>query len=171
MDIEKLYREYFTPVYRYAFSLVHDPDLAEEITQETFFRALRKIDDYRGEASLKVWLCQIAKNLCFDSAKRQTKMIPLMIKREDDAASCYDIPADSESSPEEQLLRKQTAMKIHRILHDLKEPYKEVFQLRTFGDLSYSEIGELFEKSESWARVTYYRSRMMIKEELDEDSL
>ena len=68
-------------------------------------------------------------------------------------------------------MRKQTAMKIHRILHDLKEPYKEVFQLRTFGDLSYAEIGELFGKSESWARVTYYRSRMMIKEELDEDSL
>jgi len=171
MDIEKLYREYFTPVYRYALSLVHDPDLAEEITQETFFRALRKIDDYRGEASLKVWLCQIAKNLCFDLAKRQAKMTPLMTQEEDVAASCYEIPADRESSPEEQLLRKQTMMKIHRILHDLKEPYKEVFQLRTFGDLSYAEIGELFGKSESWARVTYYRSRMMIKEELDEDSL
>lgn len=98
MDIEKLYREYFTPVYRYALSLVHDPDLAEEITQETFFRALRKIDDYRGEASLKVWLCQIAKNLCFDSAKRQAKMTPLMMQGEDDAASCYEIPAGSESS-------------------------------------------------------------------------
>ena len=62
MDIEKLYREYFTPVYRYTLSLVHDPDMAEEITQETFFRALKKINDYRGEASLKVWLCQIKTN-------------------------------------------------------------------------------------------------------------
>ena len=170
MDIEKLYREYFTPVYRYALSLVHDPDLAEEITQETFFRALRKIDDYRGEASLKVWLCQIAKNLCFDSAKRRAKITPLMTQ-EDDGAGYYDLQAGSDSNPEEQLLIKQTAMSIHRILHDLKEPYKEVFQLRTFGDLSFAEIGELFSKSESWARVTYYRSRMMIKEELDEDSL
>ena len=75
MDIEKLYREYFTPVYRYTLSLVHDPDMAEEITQETFFRALKKINDYRGEASLKVWLCQIARNLSFDSLKKQYKDI------------------------------------------------------------------------------------------------
>ena len=170
MDIEKLYREYFTPVYRYTLSLVHDPDMAEEITQETFFRALKKINDYRGEASLKVWLCQIARNLSFDSLKRQLK-ITALTKHDDDESDDYELPAGSESDPEEQLLRKQTAMKIHRILHDLKEPYKEVFQLRTFGDLSFAEIGELFGKSESWARVTYYRSRMMIKEELDEDSL
>lgn len=170
MDIEKLYREYFTPVYRYTLSLVHDPDMAEEITQETFFRALKKINDYRGEASLKVWLCQIARNLSFDSLKRQLK-ITALTKHDDDESNDYELPAGSESDPEEQLLRKQTAMKIHRILHDLKEPYKEVFQLRTFGDLSFAEIGELFGKSESWARVTYYRSRMMIKEELDEDSL
>lgn len=169
MDIEKLYREYFTPVYRYTLSLVHDPDMAEEITQETFFRALKKINDYRGEASLKVWLCQIARNLSFDSLKRQSKTTALT--KHDDESDDYELPAGSESDPEEQLLRKQTAMKIHRILHDLKEPYKEVFQLRTFGDLSFAEISELFGKSESWARVTYYRSRMMIKEELDEDSL
>ena len=170
MDIEKLYREYFTPVYRYTLSLVHDPDMAEEITQETFFRALKKINDYRGEASLKVWLCQIARNLSFDSLKRQSKTTALT-KHDDDESDDYELPAGSESDPEEQLLRKQTAMRIHRVLHDLKEPYKEVFQLRTFGDLSFAEIGELFGKSESWARVTYYRSRMMIKEELDEDSL
>ena len=169
MDIEKLYREYFTPVYRYTLSLVHDPDMAEEITQETFFRALKKINDYRGEASLKVWLCQIARNLSFDSLRRQSKTTALT--KHDDESDDYELPAGSESDPEEQLLRKQTAMKIHRILHDLKEPYKEVFQLRTFGDLSFAEISELFGKSESWARVTYYRSRMMIKEELDEDSL
>ena len=169
MDIEKLYREYFTPVYRYTLSLVHDPDMAEEITQETFFRALKKINDYRGEASLKVWLCQIARNLSCDSLKRQSKTTALT--KHDDESDDYELPAGSESNPEEQLLRKQTAMKIHRIVHDLKEPYKEVFQLRTFGDLSFAEIGELFGKSESWARVTYYRSRMMIKEELYEDSL
>ena len=157
-------------MYRYVLSLVHDPDMAEEITQETFFRALRKIDDYRGDASLKVWLCQIARNLSFDSLKRQSK-IAAPTEHDDEGSIGQELPAESESNPEEQLLRKQTAMKIHRILHNLKEPYKEAFQLRTFGDLSFAEIGELFGKSESWARVTYYRSRMMIKEELDEDSL
>ena len=118
MDIEKLYREYFTPVYRYTLSLVHDPDMAEEITQETFFRALKKINDYRGEASLKVWLCQIARNLSFDSLKRQSKTTALT--KHDDESDDYELPAGSESDPEEQLLRKQTAMKIHRILHDLR---------------------------------------------------
>ena len=104
MDIEKLYREYFTPVYRYTLSLVHDPDMAEEITQETFFRALKKINDYRGEASLKVWLCQIARNLSFDSLKRQSKTLALT-KHDDDESDDYELPAGSESDPEEQLLR------------------------------------------------------------------
>jgi RNA polymerase sigma-70 factor (ECF subfamily) len=169
MDVERMYREYFTPVYRYALSLVRDPDLAEEITQETFFRALRKIDSYRGEASLRSWLCQIAKNICLDTAKKRKRHISLDNISDEDPAS--RTVASETQTPEEQLLNKQTAMNIYRILHDLKEPYKEVFQLRTFGGLSFSEISELFGKSESWARVTYYRSRMMIREELDEDSL
>ena len=168
MDIEKLYREYFTPVYRYTLSLVHDPEMAEEITQETFFRALKKINDYLGEASLKVWLCQIARNLSFDSLKKQLK-ITTLTKHDDDEAAGYEITAESESNPEEQLLRKQTAMKIYRILHDLREPYKEVFQLRTFGDLSFAEIGELFGKSESWARVTYYRARQQLSQMAKEE--
>ena len=169
MDIERMYREYFTPVYRYALSLVRDHDLAEEITQEAFFKALKKIDSYRGEASLRAWLCQIAKNLYLDMLKKQSRQTPL----EDAAGEGHDLKVitSEAQSPEEQLIQKQTAMSIYRILHDLKEPYKEVFQLRTFGGLSFAEISELFGKSESWARVTYYRSRMMIREELDEDSL
>ena len=168
MDIEKLYREYFTPVYRYTLSLVHDPDMAEEITQETFFRALKKINDYRGEASLKVWLCQIARNLSFDSLKKQSKITPLT-KHDDDETAGYELTAGSESNPEEQLLRKQTAMKIHRILHDLKEPYKEVFHLRVFGELEFEQIGEIFGKSASWARVTFYRAKNEIRKYMTEN--
>ena len=169
MDIERMYREYFTPVYRYTLSLVRDPDLAEEITQETFFRALQKIDSYRGEASLRAWLCQIAKNICLDTAKKGTRQVSLENISDEENASGSIVT--EVQTPEEQLLQKQTAMNIYRILHSLKEPYKEVFQLRTFGGLNFAEISELFGKSESWARVTYYRSRMMIREELDEDSL
>lgn len=164
-----MYREYFTPVYRYTLSLVRDPDLAEEITQETFFRALKKIDSYRGEASLRAWLCQIAKNICLDTAKKGTRQVSLENISDEENASGSIVT--EVQTPEEQLLQKQTAMNIYRILHSLKEPYKEVFQLRTFGGLNFAEISELFGKSESWARVTYYRSRMMIREELDEDSL
>lgn len=170
MNIEELYREYFTPVYRYILSLSRNPEIAEEVTQETFFRALKKIDTYRGEASIHAWLCRIAKNLWIDMSKKKSRSVPL------DESQCEDDKAYMNSeiafSPEEQLLQKQTAMLVYKVLHELKEPYKEVFQLRTFGDLSFSEIAELFSKSESWARVTYYRARMMIREELsDEDTL
>ena len=93
------------------------------------------------------------------------------VEEEFDESDDYELPAGSESDPEEQLLRKQTAMKIHRILHDLKEPYKEVFQLRTFGDLSFAEIGELFSKSESWARVTFYRAKQKLLEGMKQNGL
>ena len=153
MDIEKLYQDYFLVVYKYILSISHDPLAAEEITQDTFFKALKKIDDFRGDSNIRVWLCQIAKNTYFDHVKRQGRLSELPEE--------YGEPAPS---VEESFFLSADAKEIHRILHDLREPYKEVFSLRTFGELSFSDIAELFEKSESWARVTYHRARMMIKE-------
>lgn len=155
MDIEQLYRDYFSVVYRYILSLSRDSLTAEEITQETFFKALKKIDDFRGDSNIRVWLCQIAKNTYFDHVKRQGRMSELP---EDYAEPALLV--------EESALLSADAKEIHRILHDLREPYKEVFSLRTFGELPFSDIAELFGKSESWARVTYHRARIMIKEEM-----
>lgn len=155
MDIEKLYQEYFSVVYRYILSISKDPLTAEEITQETFFKALKKIDDFRGESSVKVWLCQIAKNAYYDYVKHQSKY--------DELPDEYGEP---QGSVEDDYLVKAYAKELHKILHNLTEPYKEVFSLRTFGELSFSDIGELFGKSDSWARVTYHRAKLMIKEEM-----
>jgi len=156
MDIEKLYQEYFLTVYRYILSISRDPLTAEEITQETFFRALKNIDNFHGDSDIRVWLCQIAKNTYFDHVKRQSRHTELPDE--------YGEPA---SSAEEGFFRSEDTKEIHRILHRMREPYKEVFSLRTFGELSFADIAELFGKTESWARVTYHRARMMIREEME----
>ena len=152
-DFQAVYEEYFTDVYKFVFSLCRDEHLAEEVTPETFFKALKNIDSFRGQCRLYVWLCQIAKNTYFSLASK-----PKDISFEDITAS--------ESSPEEALLQQDSAFAVHRILHTLEEPYKEVFSLRVFGQLSFRQIGTLFNKTESWARVTYHRARMKIKEEM-----
>ena len=160
MNIEELYRTYFDIVYRYIRSISQDGSLAEEVTQETFFKALEKIGQFRGDCDVRVWLCQIAKNTLFDHLKKQTK--PL---RGDETLETTE-SAGGELL-EEKLAQRSQAMEIHKVLHRLSEPYKEVFSLRTFGELTFREIGMLFGKSENWARVTYYRARVKIREELD----
>ena len=131
--------------------------IAEEITQETFFKALKNIDKFDGKCRLYVWLCQIAKNTFFSYKKKE--------RYHEDLTEAEDILADS--TFEQSLLSKESVYKIHKELHSLGEPYKEVFMLRVFGDLSFSQIGSLFEKTESWARVTYHRAKMKLKERIE----
>ena len=153
-EFEQVYRLYFQDVYKYALSLTRNAHIAEEITQETFFRALRSIDQFDGRCKVYVWLCQIAKNTYYTQYQRTIK---------EEQLSPEPQPRDS---LEERLENRETAFEIHRILHDLPDPFKEVFSLRAFGELSFRQIGALFGKTESWARVTYHRAKMKIKEEL-----
>ena len=162
MNIEELYRTYFDIVYRYIRSVSRDGALAEEVTQETFFKALEKIDQFRGDCDVRVWLCQIAKNTLYDHLKKQKKQLLGDEKLE-------KIESAGGELLEEKLAQRSQAMEIHKVLHGLSEPYKEVFSLRTFGELNFREIGMLFGKSENWARVTYYRARVKIREELEHE--
>ena len=139
-------------------TLVKNAADAEEITQQTFFKALSHKSKYRKEASEFTWLCSIAKNIAADEYRRRSKR---SMYSEKDIMSSSDVAGDAE--------KKDTALRIHIVLHDLKEPYKEVFGLRVFGELSYAEIGGIFGKSDVWARVTYHRAKLMIKERIDED--
>ena len=152
-DIDAVYREYFTDVYKYLISLCRDPSMAEELTQETFFKALKALDTFKGDCTVYSWLCQIAKNTYFTHHKKQKRSLP-----EPDEVS--------EGSIEQGFIQKDDARRLHRILHRLEEPYKEVFTLRTFGELPFAQIGELFGKTESWARVTYHRAKLKIREEM-----
>ncbi len=153
-EFDEIYKRYFNDVYKYALSLTRDEHAAEEITQETFFKALKAIDKFDGRCKLYVWLCQIAKNTYFTGRQRMAKASEFVEEPCPDAAL------------EERLLNKESYFEIHRILHTLEEPYKEVFSLRVFGELSFRQIGELFGKTESWARVTYHRAKMKIKGDL-----
>ena len=153
-EFEEVYQLYFQDVYKYMLSLTQDEHIAEEITQETFFKALRSINQFNGRCKLYVWLCQIAKNTYFTHYQRSIKSEQLS------SATLHD------DSLEERMAERETAFEIHKILHALPNPYKEVFSLRTFGELSFRQIGELFGKTEGWARVTYHRARLKIKEEI-----
>lgn len=161
MNIEELYRTYFDIVYRYIRSISQDGSLAEEVTQETFFKALKKADQFRGDCDVRVWLCQIAKNTLYDHLKKQKKQLLGDEKLEKAESAGGELL-------EEKLAQRSQAMEIHKVLHRLSEPYKEVFSLRTFGELTFREIGMLFGKSENWARVTYYHARVKIREELEQ---
>lgn len=154
-DFDKIYAEYFSEVYKFVLTLCQNSVLAEEITQEVFFKALKNIESFKGECKLSTWLCRIAKNTFYDYAKKNNRQV--------------DYPLEiiiSDENIEDKFADKETAYSIHKVLHKLNEPYKEVFWLRTFGELSFAQIGSLFDKTESWARVTYYRAKVMIKEEL-----
>ena len=150
-DFEAVYRQYFADVYKYALALSRDEQTAEEVTQETFFKALTAIDSFRGDCQLRVWLCQIARNQYLTLCRERKKFT--------DAE-----PEPGDSGIEEGFADREDARRLHILLHALPEPYKEVFSLRTFGELPFSQIGELFGKTESWARVTYFRARQKLKE-------
>ena len=153
-DFEAVYRQYFADVYKYALALSRDEQTAEEATQETFFKALTAIDSFRGDCQLRVWLCQIARNQYLTLCRERKKFT--------DAE-----PEPGDSGIEEGFADREDARRLHILLHALPEPYKEVFSLRTFGELPFSQIGELFGKTESWARVTYFRARRKLKEGFD----
>lgn len=153
VDFETVYLDYYDTVYGYILSLCENSIIAEEITQETFFKALKHIKSFRGECKLSTWLCQIAKNTYYTMKTQQERQIDYPLEN-----------IESETTLEQKIIDNDIALQLHRLLHALDEPYKEVFWMRTFGDLSFKEIGQIFNKTESWARVTYHRAKMKIKE-------
>ena len=129
---------------------------AEEITQEAFFRAFSKQSSFRGESDEVTWLCAIAKNFFLDEKRRQNRTEPLPEEM-----------TSSEKSMEQAAVERDTSFRIHLALHALEEPYREVFELRVFGELSFREVGLIFGKTENWARVTYHRARLKLQERMD----
>lgn len=133
--------------------------MAEEITQNTFFKAMTAKKKFEGRSNELSWLCGIAKHLAMDEHRKNAKIYEF----DESAESIEEESVDPESEVED------TALQIHLILHELQEPYKEVFQLRVFGELSFSQIGLIFGKTENWARVTYHRARIKIQERMEKN--
>ena len=158
-DFEAIYVQHFDGVYKYVFFLCRNETMAEEITQETFYRAMEHIDKFEGKCKLYVWLCQIAKNTFLTYAKKQKRHV---------SETDIDLSKQIEPSFENEILDKETVWKLHKLLHELSDPYKEVFSLRVFGELPFSQIGELFGKSDSWARLIFYRAKKELRRNIDE---
>lgn len=158
MLFEEIYRRYFRDVYRFARGLTQDEALAEEITQETFFKALKAVDKFDGSKDVRAWLFTIARNAYYDHCRAQKRTIA----RE-------ELPQELPDSVriEDKVEDEERAFAIHRFLHGMEEPYKEVFTLRVFGELPYEKIGRLFGKSANWARVTFYRAKVRIMEHME----
>ena len=153
----RLYETCYMRVFSYVMTLAGDRSLAEELTQETFYRAFARQRDFRGESDEVTWLCAIAKNLFVDEKRRQSRHGEMPEELPDQGKSVAKTVEDRDSS-----------FRIHMALHGLEEPYREVFELRVFGELSFREIGMIFGKTENWARVTYHRARIKLQERMGE---
>ncbi len=156
-QFESIYRAYFTEVELYLRALCRDEVLAEELTEQVFFQALKALPKFRGDCDIRTWLCAMGKN-CYLSHLRKQK--PLESIEE------MQIP-DPAQALEERLADSDQAMAIHRLLHHLPEPYKEVFYLRVLGQLSFESIGSLFGRTANWACVTYHRARQKIRDKME----
>jgi RNA polymerase sigma-70 factor (ECF subfamily) len=158
-EFETAFRQYYGDVYRFVYRLCGDGRLAEEMTQETFFKAFKKRQGFQEKCSIKTWLFQIAKNALYTYYRKNNRLEPIA-----------EVQQTGEKPLAELLSDKDAAMRIHAALHALEEPYKEVFMLRIFGELPFAQIGLLFDKTENWARVTFYRSKQRIMREVGRES-
>jgi len=158
---EELYKTQGKPVYRFLLSLTGDEHQAEELLQETFYQAFLHIDRFEGRSSLYTWLCQIGKNAWLKERKRRSRYADIPYEE-------LTLP-DPALPPEEAMVRREHAQRLRRAVAALEDPQREVFILHCFGGLKLKEIAALHQKSESWARVTYFRARKTIQEVLNDE--
>ena len=155
-DIEQIYEEYFETVSKYLFCLTHNYDISEELTQETFYRAVKKIGTYKGKCKMSVWLCQIAKNLWYDQCRKNREFI--------NTEETELLNVQLFNTLEEQVIFKDEKISLYKKMQSLDEKTREVMYLRITGELSFKEIGIILNKTENWARVTFYRGKNQLKE-------
>lgn len=158
-EFERIFEKYTPVVYRFLLSHCGDADLAEELTGETFYRAYLSVGSFRGECRVETWLCRIARNALLKERKRRGRLTEADSEAPDPSADLFARFEDREQ-----------ALRVHRHLHTLPEPYREVFTLRVFGELSFRDIAGIFGKTESWAKVTYYRAKDKLVERLEEEN-
>ena len=155
--MEQIYQEYFETVKKYLFCLTHDSNMAEELTQETFYRAINKIHTFKGNCKMSVWLCQIAKNIWYNECKKNKKFKNVGEEEMFFLASKDEI--------EKSVIANEDKMQLYQKLQKLDEKTREVVYLRITGELSFKEIATILNKTETWARVTFYRGKQKLKED------
>ena len=156
--IEKIYREYYDTVFKYLFCLTHDKDISEDLVQETFIRMIKNIDKFEGKSKLSSWLCEIAKNLWIDYLRKNKRKVELNENEE--------LNIQSEQNIENEYIEREDENKVFEKIKALDEISQKVMYLRVKGEMSFKEIGDILGKSENWARVTFYRAKQKVKEEM-----
>ena len=154
-DMEQIYKQYFETVNKYLFCLTHNSDISEELTQETFYRAVKKINTFKGNCKMSVWLCQIAKNLWYDELKKN--------KRTENIGEDI-LLIQSDTQIEDKVISNESKLDLYKKIQKLDKQTREVIYLRITGELSFKEIGDILNKTENWARVTFYRGKQKLKE-------
>ena len=158
---EDVYKLYGKRVYLYLLSLTRNPDEAEELLSETFYRAFLHIDSFEGRSSMYTWLCQIGKNAWLQECNRKRRL---------DEREIGEINFDNkELSLEMQMIKKEEHRTILNEIFKLKEPYREVFMLHVFGEMKLKDIAQLYSKTEEWARITFYRAKNKIAKAMEDD--
>lgn len=156
---QEIYESYSRPVYRFLLALTRNEAMAEDLLQDVFYQALLHIDRFEGRSSLYTWLCQIGKNAWLKECRKHKRYT---VCAEDEV---WDMPS-GDPTPEEQAIQKEERIRIRKAVQQLSAPYKDVFILHAYADVKLKEIAKLYEKSETWARVTYYRARQQIIQEV-----
>ena len=152
-NMDSIYRSYAQTVYKFLLAQCRDPDLAEELTQETFYQAVQSIGRFDGSCKVSTWLCQIAKHLWYQHLRKHRREAPLP----------EELPETPAPSAEEGLLAQEDRLDLLRLIHALPEPQRELVYLRAFGGLSFREIGDVLGRTEVWARVTFYRCKELLQ--------
>ncbi len=152
-DMSAIYQQHARTIYKFLLSQCRNPDLAEELTQETFYQAVRSADRFDGGCKVSVWLCQIAKHLWYQHLRKRNREAPMPVEG-------MDVPLPS---AEEEALAREGRLDLLRSVHSLPADAREVVYLRAFGGLSFREIGDVLGKTETWARVTFYRGKEKLR--------
>ncbi|CUN79760.1 RNA polymerase sigma factor [Clostridium disporicum] len=156
-QMEELYLNYAKTVHKYLICLTNDVNIAEDLTQETFYQASKTIKNFKGECKVSVWLCQIAKYSWYKRLEKNKKY---------NCDSYEDISFEivGYQNLELDLLKNEDKMELFKKIHLLDSQSKEIIFLRISGELSFREIGDIFNKSENWARVSFYRAKPKLLE-------
>ena len=155
-SLEEIYEMYSRKVYLFLLSKTNNEQLAEELTQETFFQAVQCIDQFQGNSSILTWLCAIAKNVWLKYLRKHQEIL-----------SIEDVILEIEDKKEIHIPWEQK--EILQLIHNMKEPIREVMYLRLISNLSFAEIGEIIGKTENWTRVTFFRGKQKIVKEMLKD--
>lgn len=159
-SMDEIYKQYAKTVYRFLLARTHDADLAEELTQETFFQAIRSIGKYDYSCNINTWLCAIAKTKYLEYVRKHPGYADIL--KADDL-----LPVTL--TVEEEYFQNLEQTELLQKVHFLPEPFREIMYLRIFGTLSFEMIGKIMGKSENWARVNFYRGKERLRKELNDE--